>query len=241
MSRANIVVAAQAVALAAMKTAGKRRRPCSRLGRPTRCRVRKQVQHIYDQLGPIYFRRAFRMNYSSFQKLSRKLEDKIIEKSQKNPFASFQRYVPNGPITPSVRLACALRYFSGASLYDLMITFGIGHTDASNSIWFVVDAISDHPDFSMHFPTDHEEQHAVAAGFERVSAAGFNCCVGAIDGILIWIHRPSENDCENSKVSSGKFFCGRKHKFGLNCQAVCDARGRFLDISIVFPGCATQS
>ena len=115
------------------------------------------------------------MNYSSFQKLSRKLEDKIIEKSQKNPLASFQRYVPNGPITPSVRLACALRYFSGASLYDLMITFGIGHTDASN-------------------------------------------------------------DCENSKVSSGKFFCGRKHKFGLNCQAVCDARGRFLDILIVFPG-----
>ena len=236
MVRANVVVAVQSVALAAMKTAGKRRRPCSRLGRPTRCRVRKQVQHIYDQLGPIYFRRAFRMNYSSFQKLSRKLEDKIIEKSQKNPFASFQRYVPNGPITPSVRLACALRYFSGASLYDLMITFGIGHTDASNSIWFVVDAINDHPDFSMHFPSDPAQQLAVAAGFERVSAAGFNCCVGAIDGILIWIHRPSENDCDNAKVSSGKFFCGRKHKFGLNCQAVCDARGRFMDMSIVFPG-----
>ena len=104
-ARAKVVVAVQAVALAAMKTAGKRQRPCSRLGRPTR--VRKQVQHIYDQLGPIYFQRAFRMNYSLFQKLARKLEDKIIEKSQKNPLASFQRYVPNGPITPSVRLACA--------------------------------------------------------------------------------------------------------------------------------------
>ena len=40
----------------------------------------------------------------------------------------------------------------------------------------------------------------------------------------------------NAKVNSGKFFCGCKHKFGLNCQAVCDARGRFMDISIVFPG-----
>ena len=106
------------------------------------------------------------MNYSSFQKLARKLEDKIIEKSQKNPLACFQCYVPNGPITPSVRLACALRYFSGASMYDLMDTFGIGHTDASNSIWYVVDAISDHPNCSMHFPTDHDEQQAVAAGFE---------------------------------------------------------------------------
>jgi hypothetical protein len=51
-----------------------------------------------------------------------------------------------------VRLA--LRYFAGASLYDLMTTFGIGHTDAANSIWYAVDAINDHPDFAMLFPTD---------------------------------------------------------------------------------------
>ena len=30
--------------------------------------------------------------------------------------------------------------------------------------------------------------------------------------------------------------CGRKKKFGLNCQAVCDVRGRILDISIIYPG-----
>ena len=65
-----------------------------------------------------------------------------------------------------MRLACALRYFAGASLYDLMTTFGIGHTDADNSIWYVVDAINDHPDLAMRFPTDHDEQLAVAAGFE---------------------------------------------------------------------------
>ena len=47
MARANVIVAVQGVALAAMKTAGKRQQPCSRIGRPTRCRVRKQVEHIY--------------------------------------------------------------------------------------------------------------------------------------------------------------------------------------------------
>ena len=47
-----------------------------------------------------------------------------------------------------------------------MTTFGIGHTDADNSIWYVVDAINDHPDLAMRFPTDHDEQLAVAAGFE---------------------------------------------------------------------------
>jgi hypothetical protein len=36
--------------------------------------------------------------------------------------------------------------------------------------------------------------------------------------------------------SSGKFLCGRKTKFGLNCQAFCDVRGRILDISILCPG-----
>ena len=35
---------------------------------------------------------------------------------------------------------------------------------------------------------------------------------------------------------SGKFMCGRKKKYGLNCQAVCDVRGRILDISIMYPG-----
>ena len=149
------------------------------------------------------------MKYSSFKKLAKKLEAKIVEKSRKNPLSdsSFQRYVHNGPITLSVRLACALRYFAGASLYDLMTTFGIGHTDANNSIWYVVDAINDHPDFAMLFPTDHAKQRAVEAGFEQLSDAGFDCCVGAIDGIRIWIHRPSDQDCRDANVSSGKFFC----------------------------------
>jgi hypothetical protein len=30
--------------------------------------------------------------------------------------------------------------------------------------------------------------------------------------------------------------CGRKKEFGLNYQAVCNVRGRFLDISILYPG-----
>ncbi len=51
-----------------------------------------------------------------------------------------------------------------------------------------------------------------------------------------WIHKPSPKECDNSGCSAGKFHCGRKQKFGLNCQAVCDAQGRILDISILFPG-----
>ena len=57
----------------------------------------------------------------------------------------------------------------------------------------------------MEYPTRHEEQSEIAAGFQAVSEAGFACCAGAIDGILIWITKPSENDCKSVSCSSGNF------------------------------------
>jgi hypothetical protein len=117
-----------------------------------------------------------------------------------------------------------------------MTTYGIGHSDTINSCWYVVDAINKHPAFAITYPDDHDAQHCLADGFRDVSGANFQCCAGAIDGILIWIHKPSNKDCEDSGCSPGKFMCGRKKKYGLNCQAVCDVRGRFLDISILYPG-----
>ncbi len=52
----------------------------------------------------------------------------------------------------------------------------------------------------------------------------------------MWIHKSSEADCVKAGCNSGKFYCGRKHKFGLNCQAVCDSQGKFLEMSILYPG-----
>jgi hypothetical protein len=144
--------------------------------------------------------------------------------------------VINGPIYHSTRVACAIRYFAGGSPYDIATTFGISIAEVYFSVWEVVDALNLHPEFAIHYPESHEEQKQIAAGFQEKSGAGFDCCAGAVDGILIWIHRPSLECSREASCDTGKFFCGRKHKFGLNCQAVCDANGRFLDISILFPG-----
>jgi hypothetical protein len=114
--------------------------------------------------------------------------------------------------------------------------FSVGHTDVLDSVWFIVDAINTHPEFKLQYPDSRQIQESIAAGFRAKSGADFDCCAGALDGILIWIHRPSEGECAELQCSSGKFFCARKNKFGLNCQAVSDARGRILDISVVFPG-----
>ena len=206
----------------------------SPLGRRFRKRKRRSVRDIYEELGDVYFRRAYRMKYDTFNRLATELSPYIIAASGKKQRSS--NYLHNGAILPEVRLACALRWFSGGSIYDIMTTFGVSHTDAIDSCWFVVDAINRHPNFTIKYPEDHNAQYSIAEGFRRVSSADFGCCAGAIDGLLIWIHKPSSNDCIESGCSNGKFYCGRKKKFGLNCQAVCDARGRILDLSIVYPG-----
>jgi hypothetical protein len=65
-----------------------------------------------------------------------------------------------------------------------MTTFGIGLTDTMNSCCCVVDAINRHPTFNIEYPDDHGKQMSIAQGFHEVSAAGFNSCAGAIDGVL---------------------------------------------------------
>ena len=65
----------------------------------------------------------------------------------------------------------------------------------------------------------------MAYDFTFRSKAGFDNCVGCIDGMLLWMEKPFQKNCEKVGVDSGKFYCGRKGKFGLNMQGVCDAPG----------------
>lgn len=214
---------------------GGRRRKGSRRYCKARKRVRRSVQEIYEALGPIYFRRAYRMSYESFWKLHDKILPYLIKASG---YQSFDKVgsIPNGRIPYSVRLACAIRYFAGGSVYDIECKYGVGHTDVYNSVWNVVDAVNMLQDFELSYPDDIEKQKKIAQDFKNISDAGIDCCAGAVDGILIWIQRPSKKECEKNGCDPMKFMCGRKGKFGLNCQAVADARGRFLEMSIVFPG-----
>ena len=139
------------------------------------------------------------MSYASFWRLASLLKPYMIQRNH-------AMALTNGPILPSVRLACALRYFAGGSSYDIAISFGIAISEVLESVWEIVDAIHKCPRFEMQFPASHEKQEEeIAEGFRRKSAADFDCCVGAIDGILIWIHRPSKACCTEASCDSGKF------------------------------------
>jgi hypothetical protein len=72
------------------------------------------------------------------------------------------KFIPNGPILPDVRLACAIRWFADGSLYDSIATYGIGHTDTINSCsWYIVDAINKHPRFAIQYPDVHSVQRSI--------------------------------------------------------------------------------
>ena len=54
-------------------------------------------------------------------------------------------YKHNGSITPAMQLEAALRYFAGGSPLNIIISFGISHTEVLESWKYVVDAVNANP------------------------------------------------------------------------------------------------
>ena len=169
-------------------------------------------------LGENYFRRAYRMPYESFWELHSILANRITAARLKA-----RRYLPkggrvgrkggryklppirNGRISTSVRLACALWYFAGGSPYDIMATFGISHTDVMDSVWYVVHAVNTTSEFKIEYSSCEVEQARIAAGFEQASEAGLFNCAGAINGVLIWMQKPTLKEAKRVGVDQAKF------------------------------------
>ena len=53
-------------------------------------------------------------------------------------------------------------------------------------------------------------------------------------------NEPTNYECKRVEVDSGKFYCGHKGKYGLNMQTVCNARRRFVGISLRNPASASD-
>lgn len=147
---------------------------------------------------------------------------------------------PNGKIASSVRLACAIRYFSGGPQGDILSTYKISQTEVMFSVWGIVEAVNQHRAFHTSYPEDHEKQRIIVCEFCAASGIGFKNCAGAIDGLLIWILKPSEKEARRADILRRKLFCARKGKFGLNMQAVSDKHGRILDMSIDYGGASSD-
>lgn len=202
-------------------------------------RCRKDLEKdIFQPLGDQYLRRAYRMNRQSFYKLftilKTELEDEFLPFIN-NITSNARRKDSKYYINLKIRLSCALRFFAGADPLDLMLSHGISHSSVYRSVWGVVDCINRHDGLKFYFPS-HDQQMEISEGFKEKSGASFNWLIGAIDGLLIWITKPSKKCCEQAKCGEKHFLCSRKDKFGFNLQAICDHKLRFTWIDIRWPG-----
>ena len=60
----------------------------------------------------------------------------------------------------------------------------------------------------------------------RGSHTGYN------NELTVWTRKLTKAECDESGVDESNFFHGRKHKFGLNLQAVCNHKKKFISIFI---------
>ena len=70
------------------------------------------------------------------------------------------------------------------------------------------------------FPESHTKHNHIADDFKHKSNIDIDCCIGAMDRILIWIIIPSKLYDKVIKFGPAKFFYGQKKMFGLNMQTV---------------------
>lgn len=205
--------------------------PPKRLGPPNIRRTRPLMKDIFAKYSKPFLRRTYRMSEESFWRLL-----DIVEPHMPKAKKRGRGKTPNGDITPALRLSMSLRYFAGGDADDIGVIHGVHRNEVLESVRRIINAVHASPTLAIKFPTDYAEQQRVVDGFKEKSSIGVWNCVGAIDGILIWTHKPRWIELLALGYGPKKFFCGRKKKYGVNMQAICDAHGRFIDFEIKHPG-----
>ena len=105
-----------------------------------------------------------------------------------------------------------------------------------DSVWGVVDCINACKELEFQFPSK-SEQLDICEGYKNRSSINLHNIIGAIDGMLVWIKKPSLNVTDAVKCGQVNFYCSRKGKYGINLQAICDDKLQFRWIDIRYPGC----
>ena len=205
-------------------------------GAKTIKRERRDIEEYIGGLDDRNFRRKYRMDKDAFWLLLDIIETRLPSTGEDRKRGA----VPNGPITKAARLSIALRYFAGGDPLDISDVHGVGDDEVLSSVWSVVDAIHLSPELNIRFPETYEEQTLCMEGFRSRSKIYIDCCIGSIDGMLIWMNKPTIADQVKIGFGPTKFFCGRKKKYGLNMMGVCDSRRRFIWVEVNMPGASSD-
>ena len=218
-----------------------------RCARRRRFRQRKSWASFQSSLTNRQFRRYFRMSKGCFSYLCEQIKSNVGEdKFKSEEFLSkcsraitFSPKVSNimraheqttgGFISGEVKLALTLRLLAGGSYMDLALLFETGFTYSYTIFHFVIENwILDDKLVKLNgidYCMDDDRMKDVALQFHKHSHGVINGCIGAIDGWIVKIVRPSM--VRDKVVNPGSYF-SRKGFFGINVQAIVDKKKRIL-------------
>jgi hypothetical protein len=185
------------------------------------------VAELIDE-GPHAFPRMYRMSHEAFVKLCSYIDSYC----RVDPIMSIRRST-KGPIVTEIALHCLLRWLGGGSYLDIRISAGISVSSFYVCIHKCMNAILLCDALSFSMPITEEDLNRASEEFESIS---FNSvidgCVGCLDGFLLTIQTPPKSQTGNVKA----YFSGHYQCYGINVQAVCDSKCRFISVSVAAPG-----
>jgi hypothetical protein len=148
-----------------------------------------------------------------------------------------------GYICGEVKLALTLRMLAGGSYLDLSLIFRCRDTYVTTifhdviSEWICHDDVISFPN-ELYFK-DIEEMKKTAAGFSQGTNNGvLSGCIGALDGWLVKIRKPS---FKKDGIRNAAGYYSRKGFYAINCQVIVDHKKRILWRSIKCRGAEHDS
>jgi len=172
------------------------------------------------------------MDYSAFLKLCSIKWPQV----QVNEEMSMHR-TGKDPVTVERMLYCLMRWLAGGIYLDLKLSTGISQAAFYHYNYRCMDAILDSTELAYKFPETEQELNEAAQGFAALGSHGaIKGCVACLDGFLLQIKVPGKSETGNVKA----YFSGQYQTNGINVQAPCDHRCRFVYAALAAPGRAND-
>ncbi|CAB1109761.1 unnamed protein product [Ectocarpus sp. CCAP 1310/34] len=121
---------------------------------------------------------------------------------------------------------------TGGSIFEVMDGCVFAKSTAYAIVYRVIDAINQTREFDCVWPEGDDALDQCGVYRQRSTNNVIHMCVGAMDGLFVLIFEPSLR----RHVNPRGFYSGHKKGFGMNFQAVCNARYKITAWTMNCPG-----